>query len=140
MFNAFKNIAPDLLQDLGGGSKLSLGVHNTLLQGANMTGYSTATAMGAGVGAAYGGATGAFSYDGSILGGAFHGAMVGAIGGSAFKMAANNYARGAVDLKTAVGDVSSGYSSSWNKAFRFEGKETEELGAFSLDAFGRGMR
>ena len=84
--SAFKGVE-DIAAGLKGGEKISLGVHNSLRQIANVSGYSTPTAWGAGLGAAYGGFDGMTSYDGSIIGGAFHGAMLGAAGGAGLQPA-----------------------------------------------------
>ena len=104
--SAFKGVE-DIAAGLKGGEKMSLGVHNSLRQIANVSGYSTPTAFGAGLGAAYGGFDGMTSYDGSIIGGAFHGAMLGAAGGAGLKFAADSYAVGAAkgfNVKTNNGE------------------------------------
>lgn len=76
------------------GAKLSMGLHDTLLQTGSV-GLGASAAWGAGIGATAGGINGAMSYDGSFLGGAVHGAMVGSIGGMGARFAANTYAKGA---------------------------------------------
>jgi hypothetical protein len=104
--SAFKGVE-DIAAGLKGGEKMSLGVHNSLRQIANVSGYSTPAAWGAGLGAAYGGFDGMTSYDGSIIGGAFHGAMLGAAGGAGLKFAADSYAVGAskgFNVKTKGGE------------------------------------
>lgn len=104
--SAFKGVE-DIAAGLKGGEKMSLGVHNSLRQIANVSGYSTPTAWGAGLGAVYGGFDGMTSYDGSIIGGAFHGAMLGAAGGAGLKFAADSYAVGAskgFNVKTKGGE------------------------------------
>ena len=138
MFNAFKNIESSIYKDLKYGDKASLGLHNSLLQLGNVSGSMNPAAIGAGIGATYGGISGAFSYDGSVLGGAFHGAMVGGVGGFAAKQAANIYSKGALEMKTAMGDQSKGtLINTWTSAFRnADGKEES---AFSMSAFGRGF-
>ena len=71
-FSAFKAIEKDLIDGVGStGGKISLGIHNSLLQlGNNAVSYYNPIMLGAGAGAIYGGANGAFSYDGSVLGSA----------------------------------------------------------------------
>ena len=118
--SAFKGVE-DIAAGLKGGEKMSLGVHNSLRQIANVSGYSTPTAFGAGLGAAYGGFDGMTSYDGSIIGGAFHGAMLGAAGGAGLKFAADSYAVGAAkgfNVKTNNGEQllrgMNGSEGAWN--------------------------
>lgn len=147
-FNAFRGLKDMPLSSMNTGEKLSLGAHNSLLQLANVGGYTNPTAWGAAAGAAYGAADGAFSYDGSLVGGAFHGAMLGAAGGAGLKFSANTYARGAVNgfkphdgasaFKSATGGGDAGpFSNAW-KANK-DGRDGKQIGAFQWGNFGAGF-
>lgn len=151
-FNAFRDVA---IKDAGvkaldsTGAKLSLGVHNSMLQLANVSGWTTPAMYGAGAGAAYGAIDGAFSYDGSIMGGAFHGAMLGAAGGTGLKFAADTYARGAVKgfkpfddatsaFTTASGGGKNKFQDAWSNT-NTAGRDGERLSAFQWGNFGAGF-
>ena len=150
-FNAFRGVA---IKDAGvkaldsTGAKLSLGAHNSMLQLANVSGWSTPAMYGAGAGAAYGALNGAFSYDGSIMGGAFHGAMLGGVGGAGLKFAADTYAKGAVKgfkpfdeatsaFTTATGGGGKKFADAWS-ATNTAGRDGERLSAFQWGNFGAG--
>ena len=138
MFNAFKGIDKGFVEGLGSGQKISLGVHNSLLQLGNSSGFSNSMMTGAGAGAIYGGVNGAFSYDGSILGGAFHGAMLGGVGGAGLKFAADTYARGAIGSGFASGAKGT-FKNEWNTTgSAFKSAEGEQMGAFQTSAFKNG--
>lgn len=134
-FSAFKGV-----EDIASGlttksDKISLGIHNSLLQLGNVSGFGTPAMYGAGAGAAYGAANGAFSYDGSILGGAFHGAMLGGVGGAGLKFAADTYALGAVKSKYASGSLGS-FKNEWSPTgSAFKNSEGNQMGAFQSSAF-----
>ena len=143
--SAFKGVE-DIAAGLKGGEKMSLGVHNSLRQIANVSGYSTPTAWGAGLGAAYGGFDGMTSYDGSIIGGAFHGAMLGAAGGAGLKFAADSYAAGAVSgfkVKTASGEdtlrgmtgTAGNYTNAWKSSGGLANEKGEAFRAFQWGYF-----
>lgn len=150
-FNAFRGVA---IGDAGvkaldsTGAKLSLGAHNSMLQLANVSSWTTPAMYGAGAGAAYGALDGAFSYDGSIMGGAFHGAMLGGVGGAGLKFAADTYAKGAVKgfkpfdeatsaFTTATGGGSKKFADAWS-ATNTAGRDGERLSAFQWGNFGAG--
>lgn len=143
--SAFKGVE-DIAAGLKGGEKISLGVHNSLRQIANVGNYTTPTAWGAGLGAAYGGFDGMTSYDGSILGGAFHGAMLGAAGGAGLKFAADSYAAGAVkgfNVKTATGEAKlsgmeggiGNYTNAWKSSGGLANEKGEAFRAFQWGYF-----
>lgn len=151
-FNAFRGVA---IGDAGvkaldsTGAKLSLGAHNSMLQLANVSSWTTPAMYGAGAGAAYGALDGAFSYDGSIMGGAFHGAMLGGVGGAGLKFAADTYAKGAVKgfkpfdeatsaFTTATGGGSKKFADAWS-ATNTAGRDGERLSAFQWGNFGAGF-
>lgn len=138
-FSAFKNVESSVLEGLSGSEKLSLGIHNSLLQMGNVSSYTNASLAGAGAGAVYGALNGAFSYDGSILGGAFHGAMLGGVGGAGLKFGANTYAQGAKGLTGAFGKDGTVGSlrSTWTKG-AFKDSEGNSLSAFQTSAFKNG--
>lgn len=135
MFSAFKGIEKGVIDSVSSGQKLSLGLHNSLLQAGNVSNYGNAALMGMGAGAAYGAVDGAFSYDGSILGGAFHGAILGGIGGAGLKFAGETYGKGAVNSKFASGNVGS-FKSEWNTTnSAFKNAEGKQMSAFQTGAF-----
>lgn len=134
-FNAFKGIDKALVDGLSSnGEKISLGMHNSLLQlGSNS--YTNAALGGIGAGAIYGAANGAFSYDGSIFGGAFHGAVLGGVGGAGLRFAAETYSKGAVKsgFASSKGNV---FSNEWDGVkSAFKDKEGNVMGAFQTSAF-----
>ncbi len=134
-FNAFKGVESISKNLSSTGDKVSLGVHNSLLQLGNVSGFGTPAMYGAGAGAIYGAANGAFSYDGSILGGAFHGAMLGGVGGAGLKFAADTYGMGAVKSKFASGSLGS-FKNEWNSTgSAFKNSEGNHMSAFQTSAF-----
>lgn len=138
-FNAFKGINRGVMDGLeGSGQKISLGIHNSLLQLGNVSGFSNPAMVGAGAGAAYGALNGAFGYDGSVLGGAFHGAVLGGVGGAGLKFAADTYAKGAVKSNFAK-ETNGVFTNAWevgNSAFK--STEGKQMGAFQTSAFKNG--
>lgn len=149
-FNAFRGsgLSDGFIKGMNSGEKLSLGAHNSMLQLANVSGWSTPAMYGAGAGAAYGALDGAFSYDGSILGGAFHGAMLGGVGATGLKFAANTYAKGAVNgfkpfeeagskfVSASGGKDGAKFANAWKG--NTAGRDGEQLGAFQWGNFGAG--
>lgn len=143
-FNAFRNVDKSIYENIGSGGKISLGAHNSLLQLANTSSFSSPAMYGAGLGAAYGALDGAFSYDGSMVGGAFHGAMLGAVGGVGAKFAADTYGRGALSSGFATGKAGGAgargtLKSAWSDGgAAFKNSEGQNLGAFQWSAFSKG--
>lgn len=137
-FNPFRGV-----EDLTGGftntfGKASLGMHNSLIQGANMT-YGSATAWGTGIGAAYGAVDGGLSYDGSVVGGALHGAMLGAAGGAAARFGAETYAKGAVHNGSASVDAAGTmFKNEWGKG-GIAGGNAFKMGNFNTGFFGKDL-